>query len=317
MVSVPYLLRRLLQALLVLWGAWTASFILLQALPGDAVLIKALTTDNSFTLEQLEDLRVVYGSDGSLLRRYVHSTTTFFSGDLGVSIQQDVPVTTLLRVSLPHTMRLSGLAFLLALLLALALTAAASTAGFRWLRQALLGVPALLVSVPSFWLAIVLIQVFSFQLGWVPIINPRPSQALILPILTIALPVSAPIAQVLLRSIDEVRSRGFVAVARAKGLGRLAVLSRHVAQNAVLPALTIAGLVFGELLGGTLVTETIFGLNGIGRLVQNAVTTQDVAVLQALVVISAVVFVLINLLVDLLYPVLDPRLRAAAVAHGG
>ncbi|MNY40346.1 Glutathione transport system permease protein GsiC [compost metagenome] len=132
---------------------------------------------------------------------------------------------------------------------------------------------------------------------------------MVLPTLTLAVPISAPLAQILIRNIDAVLAQPFVAVARAKGASRTWVLWRHVARNALLPTLTMAGILFGELLAGAVVTEAVFGLNGLGSLTQQAVANQDTAVLQAIVVISATSFVLINLLVDLLYPVLDPRLR--------
>ena len=148
-------------------------------------------------------------------------------------------------------------------------------------------------------------------------INPGEWVGLILPIITLAVPISAPLAQILIRSIDQVQTQPFVAVARAKGASRSGVLWRHVARNALLPALTIAGLLFGELIAGALITETVFGLNGLGQLTQQAVNNQDVAVLQAIVVISAAAFVGINLLVDLLYPLLDPRLKTSASKHSG
>ena len=170
------------------------------------------------------------------------------------------------------------------------------------------------MSVPVFWLGIVLIQVFSFQLRLVPVIGADPVQGLILPVLTLAIPISAPLAQVLVRSIDDVQLSPFVAVVRAKGASPRWVLWRDVARNAVLPTITIAGVLIGELIGGAVVTETVFGRAGIGRLTEEAVRNQDVAVLQAVVVLAALVFVAVNLVVDLVYPALDPRLKRKAVA---
>jgi len=159
-----------------------------------------------------------------------------------------------------------------------------------------------------FWLGIMLIQVFSFQLGLVSVISPGPVERLVLPVATLAIPISAPLAQILMRNIDEVLTQPFVAVARAKGASRTWVLWKHVARNAVLPTFTIAGVLFGELLAGAVVTEAVYGLNGLGGLTYQAVGNHDTTVLQAIVVISALAFVTINLIVDLLYPVLDPRL---------
>ena len=220
-----------------------------------------------------------------------------------------MPVSQGLATSLPPTLRLAGLGFSTAALLAIALAAAASLAPLAWLRNALQALPSVFVSVPVFWLGIMLIQVLSFRLGWIPVINPGPWEGLVLPTLTLAVPISAPLAQILLRNIDTVLAQPFVAVARAKGASRAWVLRHHVARNALLPALTIAGVLFGELLAGAVVTEAVFGLNGLGTLTQQAVGNQDTAVLQAVVVVSAAAFVLINLAVDLLYPLLDPRLR--------
>jgi len=197
-------------------------------------------------------------------------------------------------------------------LLAFALAALSRQPALRGLRALLQSVPALFISIPTFWLGIALIQVFSFQLRWIPVINPSPWQGLLLPIVAVAVPISAPLAQILLRGIDEVSTQPFVAVARAKGASESRVLWRHVLRNAMLPVLTIAGLLLGELIAGALITETVFGLGGLGQLTQQAVNNQDVAVLQAVVMISALGFVAINLLVDLLMPLFDPRLQRVA-----
>ena len=225
-----------------------------------------------------------------------------------------VPVAAMLADNVLPTARLAGLAFLAALALSFLLAFLSYFAPFRWLRRAITSVPSFFIAVPAFWLGIMLIQVFSFRLGLVPVINPGPWKGLILPVATLAVPISAPIAQILIRNIDEVMTRPFVAVARAKGASLNWVFWRHVLGNALLPVLTISGMLFGELLAGAVVTETVFGLNGIGRLTEAAVATLDVAVLQAVVLLSAAGFVTINLLVDLLYPVFDPRLRQVAKA---
>lgn len=304
-----YLARRIGQALLVLWAAFTASFILLQALPGDAILIKFLNPELGLGPQEIADIRASYGADTPVWNQYLHSLGGFLTGNFGYSVQAGVPVSQGLATNLPPTLRLATFGFATALLLAVALAFAAQLAPLRWLRSALQSLPSLFVSVPVFWLGIMLIQVVSFRLGWIPVINPGRWEGLVLPTLTLAVPISAPLAQILLRNIDEVLTQPFVSVARAKGATRNWVLWKHVARNALLPTLTIAGVLFGELLAGAVVTEAVFGLNGLGSLTQQAVGNQDTAVLQAVVVFSATAFVLINLAVDLLYPVLDPRLR--------
>ncbi|HIE6499363.1 ABC transporter permease [Serratia marcescens] len=309
-----YLAGRIGQAALVLWAAFTLSFILLQVLPGDAILIKFQNPDMGLSPAQIADMRAAYGADVPLWRQYLHTLGSVLHGDLGFSMQAGVPVTALLAANLPATLQLAVLGFAVALLLALIIAFVSNLTGFGWLRSALQMLPSLFVSVPTFWLGIVLIQLFSFRLKLIPIINPGEWQGVILPIATLALPISAPLAQILIRSIDAVQTQPFVAVARAKGASRSGVLWRHVARNAMLPALTIAGMLFGELIAGALITETVFGRSGLGQLTQQAVVNQDAAVLQAIVLISAAAFVTINLLVDLLFPLLDPRLKTQAGA---
>ncbi|AKG72027.1 peptide ABC transporter permease [Serratia fonticola] len=311
---LKYLSGRTGQALLVLWAAFTLSFILLQVLPGDAILIKFQNPDMGLSPAQIADMRAAYGADVPLWQQYLHTLGNFLRGDLGYSIQNGVPVSALLAANLPATLQLAVLGFTLALLLALVIAFVSNLIGFGWLKSALQSLPALFVSVPTFWLGIVLIQIFSFRLKLVPIINPGEWVGLLLPIATLAIPISAPLAQILIRSIDSVQTQPFVAVARAKGASRSGVLWRHVARNAMLPVLTIAGILFGELIAGALITETVFGRSGLGQLTQQAVVNQDVAVLQAVVMISAAAFVFLNLLVDLLFPLLDPRLKTYAGA---
>ena len=309
-----YTIGRIGQAVLVLWAAFTVAFVLLQVLPGDAILIKFQSPDMGLSASQIAEIRASYGADSSLPVRYLHAIGNFLSGDLGYSVQAGVPVSEQLATNLPTTIQLSVLGFLGAVLLAAGIAFAASLTPVRRLRAALQALPSLFISIPTFWLGIVLIQVVSFRFRLVSVISPGPWEAFILPTITLAVPISAPLAQILIRSIEEVQLQNFVAVARAKGASRARVLWRHVARNAILPTLTVAGILLGELLAGAVVTETVFGLNGLGALTRDAVTSQDTSVLQAIVVLSAAAFVAINLIVDLLYPVLDPRLRRRSAA---
>ncbi|WP_199559739.1 ABC transporter permease [Pantoea sp. AG1095] len=306
------LLRRVGQSVLVLWAAFTLSFFLLQALPGDAVLIKFQNPDLGLSPDQIAEMRMAYGADNPLWQQYVHTLLAMVRGDFGYSVQAGVPVSEQLISNLPATLQLALLGFVLATLIAFALAALSRLPALRFLRSVLQSVPALFISLPTFWLGIALIQLFSFQLRWIPVINPSPLQGLILPVITVAIPISAPLAQILLRSIDQVSTQPFVAVARAKGASESHVLWHHVMRNALLPVLNVAGLLLGELIAGALITETVFGLSGVGQLTQQAVNNQDVAVLQAVVMISALAFVLINLLVDALMPLFDPRLQSIA-----
>lgn len=301
---------RLGQGALVLLATFTLSFLLVQMMPGDAVLIRFLNPELGMTPEDIARVRVFYGSDAPVAVQYLRALKAVLGGDFGFSVQSGVPVAQEIATNLPPTLRLAGLGLLAALGLAGLLAWGAVLGPGKVLRRWIAALPALMVSVPTFWVGITLIQVVSFRLGWVSVIAPGPWEKLALPVLTLALPIAAPIAQILIRNIEEISARAFVPVARAKGLSRRAVLLRHVLRNAALPTLAIAGVLLGELIAGAVVTETVFGLNGLGRLAERSVRNQDIAVLQAIVLISAAAFVAISFLVDLVSLALDPRLRA-------
>ncbi|MET0861930.1 MAG: ABC transporter permease [Microbacterium sp.] len=307
-----YALRRAGQAAIVLIAAFTATFILLQLLPGDAILIKFDNPELGLSPDQIADIRAAYGADVPWWQQYLHTLGGYAQGDFGYSAQYGTSVLQLIGEALPPTAALAGLGFLVAAILATVIAFASTLTPFAWLRSFLRSLPGVFVSVPVFWLGIILIQVFSFGLGWVPIVGADPVQGLILPVLTLAIPISAPLAQILVRSLDEVQLQPFVTVIRAKGASPSWVLWRSVARNAILPTLTIAGVLFGELIGGAVVTETVFGRAGIGRLTEQAVANQDIPVLQGVVVLAALTFIVVNLAIDLLFPVLDPRLRSGS-----
>lgn len=311
---MTFVLRRAGQAAIVLIAAFTATFFLLQLLPGDAILIKFSDPSLGLSPAQLDDIRATYGADVPWGEQYLHAGLGFLAGDFGYSTQYGTPVRTMLAEALPATLLLAALGLLVAVVLAVVIAALSALAPFAWLRDGLRQVPGLFVAVPVFWLGILLIQVFSFGLGWVPIVGADPVGGLILPVLTLAVPISAPLAQVLVRSIDRVQAQPFVTVVRAKGAPPAWVLTRSVARNAAVPTLTIAGVLFGELVGGAVVTETVFGRTGIGRLTEQAVANQDIPVLQGVVLLSALGFVVISFAVDLATPLIDPRQRRSARA---
>lgn len=306
---MSYALRRAGQAAIVLIAAFSATFILLQLLPGDAILIKYDNPELGLTPDQIESIRVAYGVDSPWWEQYWVTLSGYLQGDFGYSTQYGTGVLQLIGEALPATAALAILGFALAAVIAFTIAFLSTLSPFGWLRRALQALPGVFVALPVFWLGILLIQIFSFGLGWVPIVGADPVTGLILPVITLAVPISAPLAQILVRSIDDVQLQPFVTVVRAKGASPSWVLWRSVTRNALLPTLTIAGVLFGELVGGAVVTETVFGRPGIGRITEQAVANQDIPVLQGIVVLAAFTFVVVNLAVDLLYPVLDPRLR--------
>ncbi len=202
---------------------------------GDAVLIKFQNPDYGLSPEQIADIRAAYAADGTIFSQYLHAIGNFLTGNFGYSLQAGVAVRDQIATNLPPTLWLAGLGLLGAILLSVLIAILANLPPLRWLRSLAHSIPSLFISVPTFWLGIMLIQIFSFRFRLGPVINPGPWQGLILPVLTVAVPLSAPLAQILLRNIDEVLTRPFVPVARAKGLHHVWVLWRHVAKNALLP----------------------------------------------------------------------------------
>lgn len=308
-MSLRALARRVGQAVLVLLLAYTGAFLLLAALPGNSVMARYGSPELGLTPEQLAEISASYGADRPLILRYFESLFAFIRGDFGYSAYSGASVSELIADALPSTLLLAALALVGSIVLAVIIAFTASYGKWKWLGNFFRNLPPFFVSLPVFWVGIVLIQVFSFQLGLIPVIGASEGQALILPVLTLMIPISAPLAQVFLRSIDEVREQPFVAVAKARGASTSWLLWRNVAPNALLPVLTMAGLLFGELVGGAIVTETVFGRTGIGSLTAEAVAHRDTPVLLAVVLITTTTYVVINLVVDLLYPLLDPRLR--------
>lgn len=306
-----YVLQRIGQAVLVLWAAYTVTFAILYLLPGDPVALM-LSANNievdSLTAQEREVAAARLGLDRPLWEQYLGMLGAALRGDFGTSFTKGIPVTELLAQRLPGTLALSAIAIALALTLGVAIALVAAWLPRGRLADLLRRAPAVGVSVPNFWIGLLLIQVFAFTLGWLPAMGSEGWQSLVLPAVTMAIPTAAVLAQVLTRSFDDTLGEAYIATAQAKGLGRGAVLIRHAFRNAALPTLTILGLLVGSTVTGSIVVETVFSRNGVGRLAQESVLAQDIPVVQAIVVLAAAAFVVVNLIVDLLYPLLDPRI---------
>ena len=305
-----YLLRRIGLAVGVLWAAFTVSFVVLYLIPGDAVDAMVSAQEVPPSAAELAQLRAQYGVDEPLIVQYGGRLWAALHGDFGSSIQTGRSVTSSILDALPSTAVLAGTALLLAILGGGLLAIVATATESRWARQVLLALPPLAVSLPTFWVGLVLIQIFSFQLGLFPSIGGTGLAGLALPALTLALPIGAVIAQILAKSLSAALDDAYVTTARAKGVSRVSIHFRHALRNAALPALTVVGLLIGQLLAGSVVVETVFARAGVGRLTVQGVTAQDIPLVQGIVVFGALIFVVTNLLVDLIYPVLDPRIAA-------
>ncbi|MEU4805757.1 ABC transporter permease [Actinosynnema sp. NPDC023587] len=293
----------------VVLAVYTLSFVLVYALPSDPVALmldRRSSGAGGSTQAQIEALRQRYGLDHSLPARYLDMLGQLVTGDLGTSFRSGTPVATVLAAVAPNTLALAGTALLIALPFSFLLALATSWHPGSTAHRLLVNVPPLVAAVPAFLLGLLLQQLFSFTLRWVPSTG---GSGLVLPAIALALPVSASLTAVLVRSLDDVLRSSFVELLRARGLPWRRVYLAHVVRNALLPFVTIAGLTVGGVLVGTVVTETVFARAGLGRLLVSSVETQDAPVVMAIAVFAAVVFAGANLLVDLLYPVLDPRLR--------
>lgn len=303
-----WLATRALGALGVLWGATTATFVALTLVPGDVAYAVVGGPDANPTPEVLAQVRAEYGLDRPWHEQYLAYLGRVATGDLGTSYRFRADVTDLIADHLGPTATLAaaaaGLAVVGAVLVALL------TAGRRrWVRSTASGVELTVASLPSFWLGIVLLTVFSFGLGWFPAVAGEGWRGLVLPAATLALPLGAVLTQVLRHALEEVLDEPFVTSARARGLSDTVVRVRHALRHALVPLTTMTGFVVGGLLGGAVITETLFIRQGLGRLLLSAVTAKDLPVVLGLVLLSALVYVVVNLLVDATYPLIDPRLR--------
>ncbi|MEY2242122.1 ABC transporter permease [Streptomyces sp. NPDC015532] len=312
-----YVVKRLAQAVGVLWAAYTVSFLVLDYLPGDPVTAMAGAGMDSGQVDprQIAALRHEYGFDKPVLTQYAEYLGRAVRGDFGDSVATGRPVASTVADALPQTLQLTASALLFAVVLGGGLAVAATYTTRRWLRQLLLSLPPLGVSVPTFWVGLLLVEAFSFRLRWFPAFGNDGLKGLVLPALTLAVPTGALIAQVLAKSLLTALDQAYVETARAKGASRWRVHLRHALRNASLPALTVAGLLVGQLIAGSVVVETVFSRDGLGRVTAAAVTAQDIPVVQGVVAFGALIFVTTNLVVDLVYPLLDPRIVVASAGR--
>ncbi|WP_335937425.1 ABC transporter permease [Streptomyces sp. PTD5-9] len=299
--------RRLGAGVLVLWGAATVSFLVLHLVPGD-VVDTVLGPSTAATPELRERIRADYGLDDPLPVQYLRELAGLSRGDLGRSYQLGLPVRDVLADQIAPTAQLALAATVLALVLAFASAVATAGRG-RAARAVVSGLELLAVSVPSYWLGILALTFLSYRYRLLPAAGDQGPAALLLPALTLALPIGGVLARVVRRELDEASARPFALTARARGATGRTLLLRHTLRHAALPVATLSGWSVGGLLGGAVLTETVFARPGLGRVLVTAVTSKDVPVVTALVLLSAAAYVVVNLLVDLAYLVIDPRLR--------
>jgi peptide/nickel transport system permease protein len=304
---LSYISQRLLQAVPVLVGISVLSFLMLHLIPGDPVQVFA--GDKPLTPERAAELRHQYGLDRPLAIQYWDYASHAVRGDLGVGLRSQRPVLDSILDVLPGTVQLTFTALTLAALLGITLGILAAVAHGTWLDTAIMSVAMLGISTPIFYSSLLLILFFSFTLAWFPATGQGGLERLVMPATALGLSSAAVLARLVRSSMLEVLGQEYVTTARAKGLTATAVLVRHALKNALIPAVTMLGLQLGALLGGAVVTETIFSRPGVGRLAVEAILNRDFPLVQGTVLFAAATYVLVNLVVDVSYAVIDPRIR--------
>lgn len=306
---INYLGRRLLLLIPILVGVTTLVFLMRALIPGDPVevILGGQTADRA-TLEQI---RSQLGLDQPLPVQYLQFVGGVLRGDLGTSIRTGQPVTAEIGLRYPRSLALAGASMAIAILIGfgtgiLSAVAKGTFVDFVSMVVALIG-----VSMPSFWLGLVLMRWFAVELRWFPVLAGDAAIGLVLPAITLGVASAAVISRLVRSSLIESLQQDYVRTARAKGLLSSAVTFKHALRNALIPAITVVGIQFGFLLGGVFIVESVFAVNGIGFYAITAIQQRDFPVIQGIILIVASTYVLVNLLVDLSYVLVDPRISYA------
>jgi peptide/nickel transport system permease protein/oligopeptide transport system permease protein len=305
---IVYVLRRLIIAVPLLLVVTVAVFLLMSLTPGDPAV---LMLGQDATPQAIKELQAQYGTDRPLPEQYLRFLMNLARGDLGRSFVTHLPVSSELARTWPATFQLAVAAMGFALLLGLPLGVLTAVKRGGWLDQITRIVVLISVSMPIFWSGLLLIYWFAVQLRWFPTSGAGTPLHLVLPALSLSTFSLAVIVRLTRSSMIDVLSEDYVRTARAKGLRDRVVIIRHALKNALIPVVTIAGLQFGQLLAGAALTETVFNWPGLGRLVVTAVFARDYPMIRGAILVIAATFIIVNLLVDLAYAFLDPRIRHA------
>lgn len=302
-----YLLKRIAAALLTVWVATVAVTLLIHAVPGDPVRIMYAQSQGT-TPEQLEEIRKSLGLDKPIYQQYFIFMNKALRGDLGKTIRGEQPVLDLILTRLPYTLILAATSLLISAAIGLSLGFLAA-----YKRGTLIDIGAMItaiigVSIPHFWLGLLLLFTFSLTLGWLPVAG-GDWRSLILPAVTLGLANAAVLARLTRSSMIDIFDQDFVRTAHAKGLPKAMVLYRHALRAGLVPIVSMMGLQFAYMMGGAIVVENVFAWNGVGRLAIEAVFARDYPLIQGFILVFACVVALVSLVIDLLYALLDPRIR--------
>lgn len=303
-----YLVRRLLTSLAVMLGASVLTFSILHLVPGDPVT--AMVGRQAVSGEDLQAIRAALGLDAPLPVQYARYLGRALTGDLGESIRSKQPVIQVIAQQIPSTVQLAGAAMIFAVAVGLTSGVFAALRRGSWVDATVMAGAVIGISVPGFWLGMMLILLFAVTLGWLPASSVRGDwRGLLLPALALGTAEAAVLARVTRSSMIDALEKNYVKLARAKGLRERAVAWRHALPNALIPVITILGLQVGFLLVGAITIETVFARQGLGRLAVTAINNRDYPLVQGVVLVTSFVYVAVNTLTDLAYAMLDPRIR--------
>lgn len=303
-----YIGRRIFMVIPVMFAVSIIVFAMMQIAPGDPALV--LAGDDASEADILA-IREKYNLDDPVYVQYLTWLGNVVQGDLGRSMTTRRPVLDEIQSRLGPTSQLAAFAIVVSLIVGTTVGIISAQKHNTLIDYVTMVLALIGASMPAFWLGLMLVMLFAVRLGWLPTSGAGTPEAIILPGLTLAASSTAVIARMTRSSVLDVNRREFVRTARAKGLAGRQVLSRHILRNALIPVLTVVGLQFGSLLGGTVVTETVFARPGLGRLLVDGITSRDFPVVQGTLLVLAFAFVLVNLLVDIGYSYLDPRIRGS------
>jgi ABC-type dipeptide/oligopeptide/nickel transport system permease component len=303
---VVSLLKRLLGTIPVIFGVLLLTFVLVHAIPGDPVEVML---GESASSADREVLRQNLGLDEPLAIQFFQYVSKVAQGDLGVSIHSKKPIVDLLAERLPATIKLAALALIIAISIGVPLGIVAALKVDRWADNLATVMSLTISAMPHFWLGPLLMMVFALWLGFLPVSGMDSNTSIILPALTLGFGLAAILTRMTRASMLEVLHEDFIRTARAKGLPEKTVILKHALRAALLPIVTVLGLQLGSLLAGTVITETVFAWDGIGRLLVESIEKRDYPVTQACVLVIALTYVFVNLLTDIIYTRIDPRVR--------
>jgi peptide/nickel transport system permease protein len=307
-----YIIKRLLQLIPVLFGVSVIVFLMIYLIPGDAAEIIGGPTA---TAEEVENIRVKLGLDRPMYEQYIKYISGVLKGELGYSFQTGQSVSEAIKIRYGNTFSLAVFSAIIAAIIGVGAGVIAAVKQNSWFDYLSMSVATFGISAPTFWIGLLLIVVFCVKLKWLPI-SGFSSQFwtkdglmhMILPSITLGFSSAAMIARMTRSSILEIIHQDYVETARAKGLSERVVILKHALKNALIPVITVIGVNFGGLLGGAVVVESVFAINGIGRLMVQSINARDFPMVQGTVLVVATTFVIINLLTDIIYAVIDPRI---------